>query len=394
MSDQTVKHDNSLPGFLLILLPAAFVAVFLSIAWPFILGGVVFLTGNSVWQSYQWAKLSQQVNPYFSQMVLEQQGEIAPLALSARANISAPVADRYLQGKAAEIGGVSYRSNSGGTVYSFLTVNSLENTFAGLSSNESISQKLAELDYVVDVEPAYISQTLEKSAPVAPVSTPISVAHEVVSEIIDSPTIPEQPVVAVVAPVALVTPVVAESVTATEPVIAKAVPATPVISAEPVIAKDVPVAPVIPAEPVIAKDIPVAPVIPAEPVVTKAVPITPVTVTVNPTETIVAKAVVEQKATKIAEENTASGSSFAQALRGIFDAGNEPVAEEVIELEEIFSVTETITQADLAKRLDVHPSTLYKRRSDVSFGDWTRNRDPEGFGWGYQRDTKEFYRLT
>ncbi len=347
MSDQTVKHDNSLPGFLLILLPAAFVAVFLSIAWPFILGGVVFLTGNSVWQSYQWAKLSQQVNPYFSQMVLEQQGEIAPLALSTRANISAPVADRYLQGKAAEIGGVSYRSNSGGTVYSFLTVNSLENTFAGLSSNESISQKLAELDYVVDAEPANISQILEKSAPATPVSTPISVAHEVVPEIIDSPTIPEQRVVT-------------ESVTVTEPVLAKAVPATPIMPAEPVGAKSVPVVPVM----------------------------------VNPTETIVAKAVVEQKATKIAEENTVSGSSFAQALRGIFDAGNEPVAEEAIELEEISSVTETITQADLAKRLDVHPSTLYKRRSDVSFGDWTRNRDPEGFGWGYQRDTKEFYRLT
>jgi hypothetical protein len=372
MSDQTVKHDNSLPGFLLILLPAAFVAVFLSIAWPFILGGVVFLTGNSVWQSYQWAKLSQQVNPYFSQMVLEQQGEIAPLALSARANISAPVADRYLQGKAAEIGGVSYRSNSGGTVYSFLTVNSLENTFAGLSSNESISQKLAELDYVVDVESVNTSQTLEKSAPVALVSTPISVAHEVVSEIVDSPTIPEQPVVAV-APVA---PVVTESVTVTEPVLVK----------------DVPVAPVIPAELVVAKDVPAAPVIPAEPVVAKAVPVMPVTVTVTPTETIVAKAVVE--ATKIAEENTASGSSFAQALRGIFDTGNEPIAEEAVELEEISSVMETITQADLAKRLDVHPSTLYKRRSDVSFGDWTRNRDPEGFGWGYQRDTKEFYRLT
>jgi hypothetical protein len=353
MSDQTVKHDNSLPGFLLILLPAAFVAVFLSIAWPFILGGVVFLTGNSVWQSYQWAKLSQQVNPYFSQMVLEQQGEIAPLALSARANISAPVADRYLQGKAAEIGGVSYRSDVGGTVYSFFTVNSLENTFAGLSSNESISQKLAELDYGVDAEPATISQTLEKSAPVATVSTPISVTHEVVSEVVDSPIIPEQIVPTVVA-----------------------------------------VAPVILAEPVVTKAAPVTPAIPTEPVVAKVVPVTPVTVAVTPTETVVAKAVVEPKATKIVEETTVSGSSFAQALRGIFDAGNEPVVEETIELEEISSVAETITQADLAKRLDVHPSTLYKRRSDVSFSDWTRNRDPEGFGWGYQRDTKEFYRLT
>jgi hypothetical protein len=392
MSDQTVKHDNSLPGFLLILLPAAFVAVFLSIAWPFILGGVVFLTGNSVWQSYQWAKLSQQVNPYFSQMVLEQQGEIAPLALSARANISAPVADRYLQSKAAEIGGVSYRSDAGGTVYSFLTVKSLENTFAGLSSNESIAQKLAELDYVVvDAEP--VPKTLEKSAPVLekPVSTPIvalapeviAVAPEVIAEIIDLPAIQEQPArvtlvtpIKMVVPVTAQTPVVIESVIATEAVEAEAVPATPVISVESVVAKVVPSAAVI--EVVTA----------TEPVEAKVV-----SIAVTPVEPVVLTKVAVETA-KIVEETAPSGSSFTQALRGIFDAGNDPVAEEAIQVAEFSSATETITQADLAKRLDVHPSTLYKRRSDVSFGDWTRNRDPEGLGWGYQRDTKEFYRLT
>jgi hypothetical protein len=399
MSDQTVKHDNSLPGFLLILLPAAFAAVFLSIAWPFILGGVVFLTGNSVWQSYQWAKLSQQVNPYFSQMVLEQQGEIAPLALSARANISAPVADRYLQGKAAEIGGVSYRSDSGGTVYSFLTVNSLENTFAGLSSNESISQKLAELDYVViDAEPAAVSQTLEKSAPVLeqPISTPIAVVPEIIAKVIDSPAVPEQPAPTVVAaapvasmtptemvakivPAPVVTPVVIESVTPTASVVAKA---TPVIPAEPVVAKVVSSAPVTET----LTELVVAKVVPAAVAVTPVESVVVAKVEVEPTSPIIPA--------KIAEETAPSGSSFAQALRGIFDAGNELVVEEAIELKEISSVAETITQADLAKRLDVHPSTLYKRRSDVSFGDWTRNRDPEGFGWGYQRDTKEFYRLA
>jgi hypothetical protein len=383
MSDQIVKHDNSLPGFLLILLPAAFAAVFLSIAWPFILGGIVFLTGNSVWQSYQWTKLSQKVNPYFSQLVLEQQGEIAPLALSARASISAPVADRYLQGKAAEIGGVSYRSDAGGTVYSFLTVNSLENTFAGLRSNESISQKLAELDYVA--EPATIAKTLEKSAPVLeqPVLTPIAVVPEIIAKVIDSPAVQEQPALVTptetVVSVTSVTPVVIESVIATEPVVAEAAPTTPLTPVEPVMAKESAPATEVVTEtgPVLAKVVSVA-VTPVEPVATK--------VEVEPK--------VAVKTAKIAEENASSGSSFAQALRGIFDAGNEPVAEEAIELEEVSLVAETITQADLAKRLDVHPSTLYKRRSDVSFGDWTRNRDPEGLGWGYQRDTKEFYRLT
>jgi hypothetical protein len=54
---------------------------------------------------------------------------------------------------------------------------------------------------------------------------------------------------------------------------------------------------------------------------------------------------------------------------------------------------EIISQADLAKRLDVHASTIYKRRSDISFEDWTRNRDPEGIAWGYNKETKEFYRV-
>jgi hypothetical protein len=53
----------------------------------------------------------------------------------------------------------------------------------------------------------------------------------------------------------------------------------------------------------------------------------------------------------------------------------------------------TILQSDLAKRLDVHSSTIYKRRSEPNFTDWTRNRDPDGTGWGYAIDSKEYYRV-
>ncbi len=52
-----------------------------------------------------------------------------------------------------------------------------------------------------------------------------------------------------------------------------------------------------------------------------------------------------------------------------------------------------IIQSELAKRLDVHPSTVYKRRSEPNFIDWTRNRDPEGLAWGYMETTKEYYRV-
>ncbi len=52
-----------------------------------------------------------------------------------------------------------------------------------------------------------------------------------------------------------------------------------------------------------------------------------------------------------------------------------------------------IIQSELAKRLDVHSSTIYKRRSEENFTDWTRNRDPEGIAWGYAEATKEYYRV-
>jgi hypothetical protein len=53
----------------------------------------------------------------------------------------------------------------------------------------------------------------------------------------------------------------------------------------------------------------------------------------------------------------------------------------------------TILQSELAKRLDVHSSTVYKRRSEPNFTDWTRNRDPEGIAWGYAEASKEYYRV-
>jgi hypothetical protein len=53
----------------------------------------------------------------------------------------------------------------------------------------------------------------------------------------------------------------------------------------------------------------------------------------------------------------------------------------------------TILQSELAKRLDVHSSTIYKRRNDPDFREWTSSRDPEGFTWAYSGKSKEFYRV-
>jgi hypothetical protein len=54
------------------------------------------------------------------------------------------------------------------------------------------------------------------------------------------------------------------------------------------------------------------------------------------------------------------------------------------------SVPESLIQSELAKRLDVHSSTIYKRRDDPDFSEWSRSRDPEGIAWQYSPETKDF----
>jgi len=49
-----------------------------------------------------------------------------------------------------------------------------------------------------------------------------------------------------------------------------------------------------------------------------------------------------------------------------------------------------LIQAELAKRLDVHSSTVGKRKTDEDFPEWSQSRDPEGIAWEYNPETKEF----
>ena len=53
-----------------------------------------------------------------------------------------------------------------------------------------------------------------------------------------------------------------------------------------------------------------------------------------------------------------------------------------------------LIQSELAKRLDVHSSTIYKRREDPDFSTWTQTRDPEGVAWIYSSDTRLFSPLS
>lgn len=51
----------------------------------------------------------------------------------------------------------------------------------------------------------------------------------------------------------------------------------------------------------------------------------------------------------------------------------------------------SLIQSELAKRLGVYSSTVFKRRDDPAFPEWSRNKDPDGIAWTYSADTKEFF---
>ncbi|CEJ42485.1 hypothetical protein [Umezakia ovalisporum] len=51
----------------------------------------------------------------------------------------------------------------------------------------------------------------------------------------------------------------------------------------------------------------------------------------------------------------------------------------------------SLIQSELAKRLNVYSSTVYKRRNDPDFSEWCRNKDPDGIAWMYSEKTKEFF---
>ncbi|BAZ38556.1 hypothetical protein NIES4101_44950 [Calothrix sp. NIES-4101] len=51
----------------------------------------------------------------------------------------------------------------------------------------------------------------------------------------------------------------------------------------------------------------------------------------------------------------------------------------------------SLIQSELAKRLNVYSSTVFKRRGDVDFPEWSRSRDPDGIAWRYDRKTREFF---
>ncbi len=103
------------------------------------------------------------------------------------------------------------------------------------------------------------------------------------------------------------------------------------------------------------------------------------------------KELLEPIAVKVEPEESISQSTHEE----------EKLAEEIVEQLEIVEQVNkplekqlflgSLIQSELAKRLGVYSSTIFKRRDDPEFPQWSRNKDPDGIAWTYSPDTKEFF---
>lgn len=289
-------NPKSATGCLLVLIPAALTMSALFVAWPVILGVTLLIAGGNVWQSYEWSKTAQSIDPIFKQLIVQNRGEISPIDLSLQANVSGKVSQRYLAIRADEFGTGSRQHPDRGRVYYFVSISTLGSIFDD-------SERELEL-------PA-----------IAPATTPVAIFQPVATPLV---AIPEELPTATIPPIALAIPIDVEIAGPVSP---------PSISLAPPVSGLSNLRQLFEEEP--------------EP-----------TTTLASVETTVAEPVAEITPSSLPDT---------------------PLV--------------TIIQSELAKRLDVHSSTIYKRRSEPDFTDWTRNRDPEGLAWGYAEADKEYYRI-
>jgi hypothetical protein len=261
--------DNSATGILILIIPIAVLMVLLLQAWPVLLALLVLSISIKVWQQYQWKQWSKEVNPYFNQLIKDNQGCLTPLDLSMKANLSGSDARRYLDKKSEEFGAQRQVYEDKGTVYYFLTASALGSIF-------DESEPLLDLEGEASSPP--VPQLIE-----APLQT-------------DTPELPSD-----------------------------------------------------------LSDLP-------EP-----------------------------------SEDAFSTHEIEEALEPLPQVENKEMDSQDEEPEDLWTAKDqeakdsrSLIQAELAKRLDVHSSTVGKRKSDPDFSEWSQSRDPEGIAWEYSLLTREF----
>lgn len=349
--------DSSATGLLVLILPIAFLIVLLFKAWPVLLALLLLSLTLRIWQKYQWQQWSNRVNPYFNQLIKENQGCLTALDLSMKANLSGSAARLFLDRKAEEFGAQRREYEGKGTVYYFLTVSSLgsllEESEPPPELEDEDEEDIATLSPALPTSELIETLTQKDSHP-AHSHGESSISGR--QELLEPPNA-EEPV----PPVEVSTPDQVE------------------------VKEEEPVPPVevsTPDQVVVEEEEPVSPV---EVSSTKE-PVTPVEV---PT--------TEESVLPVEVSSTDQVEAKLEPLQ---PPQSEPT-ELLKEKEHLYQdappqnqeLYKPLIQAELAKRLDVHSSTVGKRKSDEDFPEWSQSRDPEGVAWGYNPETKEFIPL-
>jgi hypothetical protein len=252
--------QSSAANPLILILPLALVIIILLTAWPLLLILTIGSLIWRVWENHQWKQWTEIVNPYFYDLIHENQGCLTPLDLSAKANLTSKAAKRFLDKKAQEYGAQHKIYDDKGIVYYFLTASAF-------------------------------GSILEDSEP------PLEIETEAV-EIKDSFEV------------------------------ARAYSGLKDLFAE---------------------------------------------------EDDFHEASVNEIAQLVELENSQTSSETTVENNSPISTSNlKPLC---------------LIQSELAKRLDLHPSTIAKRRSDADFPEWSQSKDPEGIAWTYLRKDKLFIPL-
>lgn len=274
--------DSSATSLLILILPFAVLIVLLFKFWPVILALFILSISFSVWQQYQWKQWSKQVNPYFNELIKENQGCLTAVDLSMKANLSGSAARQYLDKKAEEFGAQRQVYEDKGTVYYFLTASALGSIF-------DESEPPLELE-----SESFTSQSSKLFEPLKQKEKIPSKSEYSTNDL----------------PEPLELPVEEES---------------------------------------------------------------------NPSESVSLRGEVEEDLEPLEQQKHEPRDSIKQEEDLWADS---PDKEQ--------KASQSLIQAELAKRLDVHSSTIGKRKSDPDFSEWSQSRDPEGIPWEYSPDTKEF----
>ena len=366
--------DSGTSGALVLILPMALVIVVLLTAWPVILLLIALSIGVRIWQNHQWKQWCKQVDPFFHQLIKANQGCLTPIDLSIKANLTGRGAKQFLDKKAEEYG-AQRKEEDKGTVYYFLTASALGSIFDDSEPSELDEalkpDQLASASSTVDVPQSSASNIAQLVVEKKQTSDNSSQTNQdEASDKRSEAQIDSQAKLAHSKP------------QSSAPVEHKAsIPVEEIESQAKLTQQES------------QSSASVEQNIPVEETESQAKSTQQESQSSAPVKQNIPVEETKSQAKSTQQESQSSAPVEHKASIPVEEIGDSDTAvEDSLDSSEAESPESglSLIQAELAKRLDLHSSTIGKRKSDSDFPEWSQSRDPEGIAWQYVPETKMF----